>query len=91
MTPILLWSYFFLPQGVTMDYYSNVKAILGNTGKNHKVVFPYLKNKKQYFPLNKLYFRILEFYCYRNNSPKIVLSPKEVRFMGLCSVYRKEN
>lgn len=79
----------FLPQGVTMDYYSNKKAILGNTVKNYKVVFPYLKNKKQYFPFNKLYCRSLEFYSNRKNSLVIVLSPKEVRFMGLWSVYRK--
>lgn len=89
MTPILLSSY-FLPQGFTMDCYSNTKAILGNTGKIYKVAFPYLKDNKQYLPFNKLVFRILDFYSYGNDSSEIVLSPKEVRFMCLaCQQKRK--
>lgn len=80
----------FLPQGITMDCYSNMKAILGNIGKNHKVVFPYLKDKKkQYLSFNKLYFRIVEFYSYGNDLPEIVLPPKEVGVSMVCLQKRK--
>lgn len=92
VTPISLRSYLFLPQGITVDYYSNMRASLGNIGNNYKVVFPFLKDKKQqYLPFNKLYFRILEFYSYEDDAPEIVLSSEEVIFMCLWSVYRKEN
>lgn len=81
---------FFAPR-----YYSGLLfKYEGNSRKcnNYKVVFPYSKDKKkQYLPFNKFYFRILEFYSYGNDSPEIVLSPKEVIFMCLWSVYRKEN
>ena len=91
VTPISLRSYLFLPQGITMDYYSNMRASLGNTGNNYKVVFTYLKDKKQqYLPFNKLYFRILEFYSYEDGVPEIVLLPEEVIFTCLWSVYRKD-
>lgn len=81
----------FLSQGIVMDYYSNMRAILGNTGNSYNVVFPYLKDKKKYLPFNKLYFRILAFYSYGNDSPEIVLSPKEVIFICLWSIYSTEN
>lgn len=81
----------FLSQGIVMDYYSNMRAILGNTGNSYNIVFPYLKDKKQYLPFNKLYFRILEFYSYGHDSPEIVLSPKEVIFICLWSIYSTEN
>ena len=59
MIPILLSSYIFLPQGITVDYYSNLKTILGNTGKIYRVVFLYLKDKKKQLFLLINYF--LEF------------------------------
>lgn len=74
-----------------MDYYSNMKAIFGNTSNIYQVGFPYSKdNKMQYLISNKLFFRILEFYFYENDFPEIVLSPKEVRFMCLCSATEKK-
>ena len=30
---------FFLPQVITVDYYSNMKTILGKTGKIYRVFF----------------------------------------------------
>ena len=59
MIPILLSSYIFLPQGITVDYYSNLKSILGNTDKIYRVVFLYLKDKKKQLFLLINYF--LEF------------------------------
>ena len=59
MIPILLSSYIFLPQGLMVDYYSNLKTILGNTGKIYRVVFLYLKDKKKQLFLLINYF--LEF------------------------------
>lgn len=76
-----------------MDYYSNMKPIFGNTSNIYQVGFPYSKdNKTQYLISNKLFFRILEFYFYENDFPEISfrLSPKEVRFMCLCSATEKK-
>lgn len=49
----------FLPQGITVDYYSNLKTILGNTGKIYRVVSIFEDKEEANLPFNKLFFRIL--------------------------------